>query len=200
MYRVTEQQSKLLPRGRRAIFVGYDDNASFYRLYDPLLRRIIQSRDVTFLNLSLSLLKARTPLHQSSLLLQPMSVRHRRYRKPKYRHRYRSWHRSSEGRKMMRKKKRIMTGQMSFRKKKQDDSESHPPTPEIGTTSRKMRLQLDSRNDQSKSSRCRIQQSDTPLGMRSQIKLHKPTLLDAKSPLASCLLFFWLPLKHNPSL
>jgi hypothetical protein len=46
VYRITEHQSKIIPRGRRAVIVGYDDDASFYRLYDPVLRRVVKSRDV----------------------------------------------------------------------------------------------------------------------------------------------------------
>lgn len=49
LYRVTEQQSKLQPRARKAVIIGYEDDASFYRLYDPVLRKAVISRDVTLL-------------------------------------------------------------------------------------------------------------------------------------------------------
>ena len=42
------QRSKLDPRSKRCIFVGYDDVTKWYRLWDPTALKIIISRDVIF--------------------------------------------------------------------------------------------------------------------------------------------------------
>jgi len=43
-----ENRSKLEPKAIACTFVGYDGNSKAYRLYDPVKRKIIKSRDVTF--------------------------------------------------------------------------------------------------------------------------------------------------------
>ena len=40
--------SKLDPRSKKCIFVGYDDVTKGYRLWDPTARKIVISRDVIF--------------------------------------------------------------------------------------------------------------------------------------------------------
>ena len=43
------QRSKLDPRSKKCIFVGYDDVTKGYRLWDPTAHKIVISRDVIFL-------------------------------------------------------------------------------------------------------------------------------------------------------
>ena len=42
------QRSKLDPKSKKCIFVGYDDVTKGYRLWDPSARKIVIGRDVTF--------------------------------------------------------------------------------------------------------------------------------------------------------
>ena len=41
-------RDKLAPRSTRCILVGYGDDAGTYRLYDPIKRAVVLSRDVVF--------------------------------------------------------------------------------------------------------------------------------------------------------
>ena len=47
------QCSKLDPRSKKCIFVGYDDVMKGYRLWDPTAHKIVISRDVIFYDFSL---------------------------------------------------------------------------------------------------------------------------------------------------
>ena len=42
------QRSKLDPRSKKCIFVGYDDVTKWYRLWDPIAHKIVIKRDVIF--------------------------------------------------------------------------------------------------------------------------------------------------------
>ena len=42
------QRSKLDPRSKKCIFVGYDDVMKGYRLWDPIAHKIVISKDVIF--------------------------------------------------------------------------------------------------------------------------------------------------------
>jgi hypothetical protein len=47
------RRSKLDPRSKRYLFVGYSDGDKGYRLWDPIAHKIIISRDVVFYESSL---------------------------------------------------------------------------------------------------------------------------------------------------
>ena len=44
----SQERSKLDPKSRKCIFLGYADNVKGYRLWDPTAHKVVVSRDVTF--------------------------------------------------------------------------------------------------------------------------------------------------------
>ena len=44
----SQERSKLDPKSRKCIFLGYADGVKGYRLWDPTARKVIVSRDVIF--------------------------------------------------------------------------------------------------------------------------------------------------------
>lgn len=57
---VTNGRSKLDDRAIPLIFIGYDGDTAAYRLYDPITRKTIRSRDVRFVEDEFPLLASRT--------------------------------------------------------------------------------------------------------------------------------------------
>ena len=43
-----ELRKKLDKKGKKCIFVGYSEDTKAYKLYDPVTRKVIISRDVQF--------------------------------------------------------------------------------------------------------------------------------------------------------
>src|ERR1044072_2549439 len=44
----SEDQSKLEPKSRRCIFIGYNKGVKGYKLWDPTKKKLVVSRDVIF--------------------------------------------------------------------------------------------------------------------------------------------------------
>ena len=44
-----DERSKLDAKSRQCIFIGYDENEFGYRLYDPVEKKLVRSRDVKFM-------------------------------------------------------------------------------------------------------------------------------------------------------
>ena len=44
-----EQRKKMDDKGVKCIFIGYSSESKAYRLYDPITKKIIISRDVEFI-------------------------------------------------------------------------------------------------------------------------------------------------------
>ena len=47
-YRLPDGTNKLSPRAQKAVLVGFVEGTTFYRLWDPALRKFLTARDVTF--------------------------------------------------------------------------------------------------------------------------------------------------------